>query len=53
MVLPAEQAGYAVMENVEITDTELFYHVRGALKSALQVGLSKKHILNKNKIINW
>ncbi|XP_016447846.2 uncharacterized protein LOC107772905 [Nicotiana tabacum] len=36
MVLPAEQAGYAEMENVEITDTELFYHVRGALKSALE-----------------
>lgn len=36
MELHAEQADYAEMENVEITDTELFYHVRGALKSALQ-----------------
>ncbi|KAJ8545137.1 hypothetical protein K7X08_017720 [Anisodus acutangulus] len=36
MEVHAEQAGYAEMENVEITDTELLYHVRGALKSALQ-----------------
>ncbi|MCE5166425.1 hypothetical protein HAX54_019246, partial [Datura stramonium] len=36
MEIHAEQGGYAEMENVEITDTELFYHVRGALKSALQ-----------------
>lgn len=36
MELHAEQAGYAEMENVEITDNVLFYHVRGALKSALQ-----------------
>lgn len=50
MVLPAEQAGYAEMENVEITDTELFYHVRGALKSALQVGLSKNIFWIKIKL---
>ncbi|XP_060194686.1 uncharacterized protein LOC132623894 [Lycium barbarum] len=36
MELHAEQGGYAEMENVEITDTELLYHVRGVLKSALQ-----------------
>ncbi|CAN4083616.1 unnamed protein product [Withania somnifera] len=36
MELHAEQAGYAEMENVEITDTDLYYYVRGALKSALQ-----------------
>lgn len=38
MELHAEQAGYAEMEIAEITDAELFKHVRGALKSALQVG---------------
>lgn len=36
MELHAEQAGYAEMEIAEITDAELFKHVRGALKSALQ-----------------
>lgn len=38
MELYAEQAGYAEMEIAEITDNDLFKLVRGALKSALQVG---------------
>ncbi|PHT56258.1 hypothetical protein CQW23_04744 [Capsicum baccatum] len=36
MELHAEQSDYAEMENVEISDTMLFYHVRGALKSAVE-----------------
>lgn len=50
MELHAEQSDYAEMENVEISDTMLFYHVRGALKSAVEVGWLNTY-LKKNYVL--